>query len=334
MRFSVDSWDPGYGLAVDIQELADTDANVDVSVELSGSDWSPVAPSATTPLPRAILFVDGVRRIEAQAWIDDTNAPNEAMRRAVPGLCASYAAGAVCCCETGSHLLTSEVRRGLFTDASSGDHIQTRTSTYVLHRTVVSAIEAPTASLTNALQRALTDLEITVAVAARNEMPSHASEDDLLIVDGPLRGRAHLPRAMGYVKTHNAQYLPGNLNATVAQLATGDRTPVFAIGAGWDRYSWYLRLPCLPAGPWAGIVRLEAPIDLAIGQVVTLANTTQILLGRFASVEYKDGRAPQNLVPIGGLENELRHRLGSAPLMYRELRAAAITPPGQPRQAS
>ena len=96
------------------------------------------------------------------------------------------------------------------------------------------------------------------------------------------------------------------------------------IGTGWDRYSWYLRLPCLPAGPWTGIVRVEAAPTLDLAEVVALADTSQRLLGRFASVEYKDGRAPQNLVPIAGLEKDLRHRLGFAPLLYREIRAAAL----------
>jgi hypothetical protein len=32
-------------------------------------------------------------------------------------------------------------------------------------------------------------------------------------------------------------------------------------------------------------------------------------------------------VPIGGLERELRHRLGDQQLLYRALRAAAMTTP-------
>ena len=152
------------------------------------------------------------------------------------------------------------------------------------------------------------------------------NRDDLLVVDGPLRGKAHLARALGYVKTHSVQYLPSGLNNVVAELGTGERTPILAIGSGWDRYSWYLRLPCLPAGPWAGIVRLEAAIDLNLAEVIAMASVTQNLLGRFASVEYKDGRAPQNLVPIAGLEKDLSHRLGLAPLLYRDLRAAAQSP--------
>jgi hypothetical protein len=42
---------------------------------------------------------------------------------------------------------------------------------------------------------------------------------------------------------------------------------------------------------------------------------------------HKDPRAPQNLVPIGGLERELRHRLGDQQVLYRALRAAALAQP-------
>ena len=49
-------------------------------------------------------------------------------------------------------------------------------------------------------------------------------------------------------------------------------------------------------------------------EVIRLANQSQGCLGKFASVDYKDSRAPQNLYPIGGLERELRHRLGDPKL--------------------
>jgi hypothetical protein len=54
-----------------------------------------------------------------------------------------------------------------------------------------------------------------------------------------------------------------------------------------------------------------------------LADLAQVTLVRYASAEYKDARAPQNLYPIAGLERELRRRLGEPALLYRALRAAA-----------
>ena len=59
---------------------------------------------------------------------------------------------------------------------------------------------------------------------------------------------------------------------------------------------------------------------LARGPVVDLDQVT--LLPPLASSPHKDPRAPQNLVPIGGLERELRRRLGDQQLLYRSLRAA------------
>ena len=102
------------------------------------------------------------------------------------------------------------------------------------------------------------------------------------------------------------------------------------MGTSWDRHSWYLRLPVPAGAPWAGVVRIECSAALAIDEVTRLAGLSQRCLGRFASAAYKDSRAPQNLYPIGGLERELRRRLGDPPLLYRALRGRppAATRPG------
>jgi hypothetical protein len=76
--------------------------------------------------------------------------------------------------------------------------------------------------------------------------------------------------------------------------------------------------------PWSGVVRLECSADLPLPEVARLADLTALLLPPLASVPHKDPRAPQNLVPIGGLERELRHRLGDQQILYRALRAAAM----------
>jgi hypothetical protein len=113
----------------------------------------------------------------------------------------------------------------------------------------------------------------------------------------------------------------------VGALTPGQRTPVFLMGTTWDRHSWYLRLPGSTGSPWSGVVRIECAAGLPLEEVIRLACQSQVSLARFASAPYKDGRAPQNLYPIGGLERELRHRLGDARLLYRGLREASRTPP-------
>jgi hypothetical protein len=339
MQFSVDGWDPSYGASLELEgQLEESTARIDASVELPADRWRPIDPDAAGPLPEALLFVDGVRRVEAQVWIDGEalagtaaaagTGPGEARPAGEPGeptaaLCASYAAGVVCCCADGAHLVASERRRGLFSVAPHASDIDTRAGGYQAHHVRIKRAGAPVmTALSQSLQRRLAEVEVDVAKAARDAAGTE-STTDLLIVDGPLLGRQHLPRALGYIKSHHATYLPPELNAVVGALTPGQRTPAFLMGTSWDRHSWYLRLPGPKGAPWSGVVRIECPATLAVDEVARLAGLSQRCLGRFASAAYKDSRAPQNLYPIAGLERELRRRLGDPRLLYRALREAA-----------
>jgi hypothetical protein len=360
MQFSVDGWDPSYGASLELEgQLEESTARIDASVEMPLDRWRPIDPDGAGPLPEALLFVDGVRRVEAQVWVDgETRAggagsgdagpgggpPGDARAAGVPGeptaaLCASYAAGVVCCCAAGAHLVASERRRGLFSVAPHASDILTRAGDYQAHHVRIKRAGAPVmTALSQSLQRRLAEVEVDVAKAARDaagqageDGPGRAapgghprdSTSDLLIVDGPLLGRQHLPRALGYIKSHHATYLPPDLNAVVGALTPGQRTPAFLMGTSWDRHSWYLRLPGPKGAPWSGVVRIECPATLGLEEVTRLAGLSQRCLGRFASAAYKDSRAPQNLYPIAGLERELRRRLGDPRLLYRALRAAS-----------
>jgi hypothetical protein len=352
MSFSVDGWDPSYGASLEIEgQLAESTARIDASVEMPADRWRPIDPDAAGPLPEALLFVDGVRRVEAQVWIDDeVGASGARTGDAAPGegpaggtqagwgpgeptaaLCASYAAGVVCCCAAGAHLVASERRRGLFSVAPHASDILTRAGDYRAHHVRIKRAGAPVmTALSQSLQRRLAEVEADVARAARDAADDatpggHPREStrDLLIVDGPLLGRQHLPRALGYIKSHHATYLPPELNAVVGALTPGQRTPAFLMGTSWDRHSWYLRLPGPKGAPWSGVVRIECPATLNVEEVTRLAGLSQRCLGRFASAAYKDSRAPQNLYPIAGLERELRRRLGDPQVLYRALREAA-----------
>ena len=323
MRFHVDAWDPSYGVSFDADVMLDaSESKVVLGVELPVERWTPIDPPASVPAPAAVLFVDGVRRIDARVWVENPATAGAASA----AICASYAAGVICCCEGQAHLLAADRRRGLFTVAApyvSG--IQTWAGEYQVCSTAAAAGTPLMTTLSLALQRRLSDTEVTTALAARAALEDHGIGDgeDLLVVDGPLHGRTHLPRTLGYIKTHHSEYLPPDLHTMVGRLGPGQRTPVFLVNSGWDRHTWYLRLPCRPGAPWAGVVRVECRADLPAQDAVDLADLSQTVLCRYASVEYKDARAPQNLYPIAGLEKELRHRLGDPRLMYRALRAAA-----------
>ncbi|RBQ18209.1 hypothetical protein DP939_20145 [Spongiactinospora rosea] len=312
-RFSVDPWDPGYAAALSKEALAElgaTSAELDLDVELAAADWRPVGPGPGAAPPGVLLVADGVRRIDARVWMHDSRGAAPA-----PGIAASYAAGIVRCGPEGASLAAIDVRRSVFSAAPHASEVKTPAAVYQ----ALPAADAGMDELSLALQRQVTQLEVELAVHHRRQ----AGAEDLLLVDGPLRGRTHLPRTVGYIKTHHTAYLPPPQAAVVSALAPGQRTPIFLMGTSWRRHAWYVRLPTRSATPWAGVARCEAGADLRPDEVIELADSITLALPQLAGVDYKDPRAPQNLTPIGGLEKLLRHRLGDPRLLYRALRTAA-----------
>jgi hypothetical protein len=315
VTFSVDPWDPGYGMAFG-EEMGDggreSTAELNLDLELPADHWRPLRPDGARPAPDTVLFLDGVRRIDARVWVHGSD-PQPAA-----GIAASYAAGLVCCNGSAS-IADVDVQRGLFTSAPEASDLESRHASYPARRAAGPGID----QLSLALQQHLIDAEVQLALVFRKE---HPDANDLLFVDGPLRGRTHLDRTIGYIKTHHTTYLPPEQAVVVGALAPGERTPAFTMGTSWRRNSWYLRLPGASGAPWSGVVRLECSADLPVPEVVRLADLSAQLLPPLASSAHKDPRAPQNLVPIGGLERELRRRLGDQQLLYRSLRAAASAP--------
>lgn len=308
MKFRVEAWDPQYGASGEAEPLPEG-AAVDPDVERPAAQWAPIPPCGVAPEP-VVMFVDGVRRTDAYGWIGDESS------------CAfaSYAAGVVRCDTDRAEMVAWAVERGVASADPTLEAIPTRCGEF----RPIAVREGTPEAFNTAIQRAMTALEVRVSFEVRANDP-----EPLLVVDGPLRERRHVARVVGLVKRHHVRYL-GALDAVVARLEPGSRTPVFLIPSQWGKYSWYLRLPGPDAGPWSGVVRLEAPAELTVADVVMLANRSAATLGRFASAPHKDGRAPQNLYPIGGLERLLRHRLGDPEFVLRSLRIAShATSPSQ-----
>ena len=310
-RMFVDAWDPAYGSSFEGGAAADgpssaSSAQVDADVEVPAAGWAPVDVSPRVRRPDVVFLVDGVRRNDAGLWTAEEDGTSYA------GLAASYAAGVVRCdlARGVAELVGARVGRGLFTASPSAGDVQAGSVRYEVHR-VSGPGEA--SRLAAAVQGPLTALEIDISAVARD------GGADLLVVDGPLRNRRHLPRTIGYVKTQQKQYLPAALTAVVTALRPGQRTPVFHLGTVWGGWSWYLRLPGSSGAPWSGIVRVECSPDLPPEQAIELAEISGSTLPLFASSAYKDPRAPQNLVPIAGLERRLRGLLGDARVLHRAL---------------
>lgn len=302
-RFAVESWSPEFGSPVEPQGGPEEPAaRVDLDVEIPGASWEPVC--STIPPATSVCFIDGVRRIDARVWVFDGEAGADL------GICASYAAGVVRCDGPQIQIEAVAVERSAFAPAGLGE-VATRYGTY----SPVAVVSTTASDLINALQSRMGDLETSVAARAR---PA-----ELVVVDGPLGRRESVPGAVGYIKSHRAEYLPPEQARVIAHLGPGERTPVFLTETTWSRYSWYLRLPGGSGHPWAGVVRCEAASSLSVEESVRVANLASATLTRFASEPHKDPRAPQNLYPVGGLERELRRRLGDERLMYRALVDAA-----------
>ena len=303
---SIESWDPAFGVSADIAEDAAATVDIDPAIEIPPGDWKPLAPVRPAALPRRIAFVDGVQRIDANAWLRNGDEP---VRR---GILASIAAGVVVSADAHATVECTEVRRLLIAPGNP-ETVTTRFRNEPY--TPVGIVGGDAAALSVALQDELGRLELEVA--------SHAGQADLLVLDGPLYGRQHLPFTVGYIKSHSRHYLAAPLLRIVEMLEPDERSPVFRFTTSWTRNAWYLRLPGPRAHPWSCVVRVEAPAAASLEQTLALADAATLVLGRFASKPHKDSRAPQNLYPIAGLERLLRHRLGDPAVLERALREAA-----------
>ncbi len=312
MRWVVESWSPEMGAPFELGGADSTTGpppEVDLDVEVPAELWQPLSPRADPA--SEVLFIDGVRRIDARLWL--LAAGSSGAVEAMPAVAASWAAGAVRC-GARARIVAASVGRGVFSTEPMAA-LETRHGRYL-----PKPADGPSpGELVAAVQRAMREAERAVA----EENATGGPTGGLTVVDGPLHGRSHLAGAVGYVKSHRVEYLPPAVSGVVAGLEAGQRTPVFRIVSDWQRWAWYLRLARVDPGPWSGVVRCEVAEGAGPEGARAAAELTAATLPRFASSPHRDPRAPQNLTPVGGLERELRRRLGDPGLLLRALRRAA-----------
>lgn len=303
IQLAIDTWAPAYGSALDAGDLQPTTSSVDVGREVPDGEWRPLAPGPSTTTVRDAVFVDGVRRIDARVWVTAEDG------RPRGAIAVSIAAGAV---RTNGRAEIIDARTDRLVIGPAGTP-QIDAGGFV-YKPVASSGEDDGALMVT-LSNRLRQLERTVLDA----LP----DAPLVVVDGPLDARRQDINTIGYVKTHHTQYLPPTVTSILGELGPGTRTPVFVVTDGSrDRYSWYVCLADAPGHPWAGVVRVETSAGQPLEDAVALADRTAASLPLFASQRHRDPRAPQNLVPIGGLERHLKRRLGDARLLERRLRRA------------
>jgi hypothetical protein len=302
-RIFVEGWSPEYGSPLDTAELAPAEGSVDDTVESDTWTARDGADDGVDP----VVFVDGVRRIDARLTIDDPVAGP------IPGICGTFAVGAVRWRRRETRSTVDDVRLERWAVVACGRaELFPPIDLQPPYETIaIAAREAD--ALVHALQTKMREAEGALA--------AELSAGAFVLADGPLNPLGPHD-IVGVVKSHRVTYLRPERNVLVAALRCGQRTPLFAI-KDFGRYSWYVRLAELDGGhSWSGIVRCEASAHLPLERVVVIADRTAALLPLVASAPHLDPRAPQNLVPVGALERQLRHRMGDVGLVYRALRAA------------
>lgn len=311
----IDPWAVEYGAETPgVSTPAEEDADVDIATETG--DWRPI-PVPTTGPSRPLLFVDGVRRIEARLVIT-------AGERVLHGAIGSYGVGAVRA-EDGRAAFADH-RIGRLIIFGSGEHPGT---TLALGRGLVYE---PVAAADDDPDAPVRALHASMRAAEEAFANSLSAASALVIVDGPLNisqpGRGG---AVGFIKRLHRMYVAPSQLAVVSTLPPGARSPIFLIrSAGrFGRYSWFLRLgrPLRMESAFTGIVRLEVAESIGLEGAVRLANEVTAVLPRFVPSRTRDPRAPQNLLPIGALEHHLRHHLGDARLIARRLATVLAAEP-------
>jgi hypothetical protein len=302
-RIFVEGWSPEYGSPLDAAELAPAEGSVDDDVE-------PVAWAPRDGLDDGIqqlIFVDGVRRIDARLTVDDPESGP------VPGICGTFAVGAVHWDRAAIRSRVDDVHVERWAILAGGrPELFPPVDLQPPYETLTVG-DRDGDALLHALQTKMREAEGTLATACA----AGAS----VFADGPLN-QLGPHDVVGTIKSHRVTYLRPERNAVIASLGCGQRTPLFAI-KDFGRYSWYVRLADLDGGhSWSGIVRCEASAHLPLERVRTIADRSAAILPLVASAPHLDPRAPQNLVPVGALERQLRHRMGDGGLVYRALRAA------------
>ena len=306
----IDPWAVEYGSETPTEFQADEEAvELDPSVEQPAEAWAPVRPLFNGPIPE-LAVVDGVRRMEARLVVSTDG-------RTLHGALGAYGVGVVHCGD--GHASFGEEVRGRLLIFGSG-HMPpsaVAVSPGLVYEPRSVAEEDPDAPL-RGLHREMRMVEEQFARRLADDART------LVLADGPLSIGDNTPgRVVGFVKRLFKLYLGPEHLPVLRALTCGTRTPVFLIrSAGrFARYSWFIRIASrlIVESDLTGLVRLEVSEGIGIAEAIRLADMTTSVIPRFVPSRSRDPRAPQNLVPIGALEQHLRRGLGDTRLIHRRL---------------
>jgi hypothetical protein len=304
----LDPWGAEYEGSI---QLSDEEETVPVDIRVESAAWAAVRPGPA-PRPERIAFVDGVRRVEHRLLIGNGE-------RTVFGLLGSFGVGAVLV--DGSARVGHETI-GRVAVAGGGLKLDPFVAPVdgrgsLLFEPRSEAENTPVAPV-EGLQKAMRTTEAGLAERL-------SAEVDVVFLDGPLTflTAAAGGSVVGFVKRLLRNYLDPSAHALLPRLEVGERTPLFLIPGREPRYSWYVRIARgrLIESALTGVVRLEARAARGLDEAKALADLSAREMRRLASDATRDPRAPQNLLPIGGLEARLKHLLGDAAVIRRAVEA-------------
>ena len=302
----VEGWQPGYGSPTEPEQVF-APSSEDVDYQVEGTAWAPRVGADDDV--RRVAFVDGVERIDARLTLDAPRGP-------IPGIFGAFGVGAVVWDRSVPRSTYEHLRVERVCVQSHGAHVEVPRLAHGLEYPVASIEDDDPAALVRHLHERMRSAEA--------ELSAVLADSGLFVVaDGPISELRARP-IVGMIKTHRASYLDDEHIPIMAELEPGFRSPLFLIRSGpYSKYSWYLRLARMVGGhSWSGIVRCVAPEAIGAATAALIADRTAVLLPQVASEPHTDPRAPQNLVPVGALERELRRNLGDQGLVYRALREA------------
>lgn len=319
----MDPWQVEYGSELPLggaASEADVErGSVDPNVEVEASEWTPLVPDpavAGTASAQRLVFVDGVRRIEARVLARRGD-------RVCHGAFGSFGVGSVEVAAGAAICGEARIERVLALDSGEALPEVLDVGPALRYRSVSVADADPDAPL----RRIQDEMRLCEERLAREVADR---EGTLVVADGPLTfGDPLRGGAIGFIKRLFQFYLDTTLQRVLPRLPAGGRTPLFALSGSrrFSRYSWFLRLAPLQPGDFdgAGIVRLEVADSIGVEAARRLADATAVLLPRFAPSRGRDPRAPQNLLPIGALESQLRRRLGDPRVIRRRIETLIAT---------
>ena len=286
--------------------------------------WEPIDPQVDT-FRKEILFVDGVRRTEALVFLQgDTG-------EVFQGAFVSVGAGALLIGTDRQNFLSEslidyEIKRYFVVRSPAGviseRFIPVQIGNFSMNFEVISTDR----EITVEVNRLMSQLEAKVVRRTYTKI-----KPSIVITDGPIHFTTKL-RALpfvGYVKRQERLYIPFEYREILWKMKVGTRTPLVKVHSQptfegestrkFDKYSWYVKISDHMG--INGVARLEVSANISVEKVKSIADLSAKLVPRFASTEFTERRAPQNLLPVKALEDLLRKHLGPQSLIRRSIQS-------------